>query len=61
MMRYLREKTVIIVTHRLQTVKAADRIVVLEDGKIVQQGRFNELLSIEGEFRQLWEKQASEN
>jgi ATP-binding cassette, subfamily B, bacterial len=56
----LAEKTVIVVAHRLQTVQNADQIVVLEQGRIVQQGRFNELVSVPGTFRQLWEKQILE-
>ena len=55
---FLRGKTVIIVAHRLQTVKAADEIIVLEDGHILQQGRFEMLAAVPGRFKELWEKQA---
>ena len=55
--RFLQGKTVLIVAHRLQTVTAADEIVVLEDGQILQQGRFEALLAAPGRFRELWEKQ----
>lgn len=52
-------KTVVIVAHRLQTVKEADKIVVLEAGKVIQEGSFEELSAKEGKFRQLWEKQTA--
>jgi len=55
---FLRGKTVILVAHRLQTVTTADEIVVLEDGQILQQGRFEQLAAAPGRFRELWEKQA---
>lgn len=56
---FLKEKTVIIVAHRLQTVKSADKIVVLEDGKILQQGNFDTLVSNPGKFMDLWNTQAN--
>ena len=57
MMGMLKGKTVIVVAHRLQTVKGADRIIVLEDGATLQEGCFDELMAIGGRFRELWEKQ----
>ncbi len=60
MASYLNGKTVIIVAHRLGSVKAADRIIVLEKGRIVQSGRFDELFSAPGQLRKLWEKQTEE-
>jgi ATP-binding cassette subfamily B protein len=52
-------KTVVVVAHRLQTVKEADKIVVLEAGRVIQEGCFDELAAAEGKFRQLWEKQTA--
>lgn len=46
-----REKTVIMIAHRLKTVKHADCIYVLDDGKIVQQGTHDELVGQEGIYR----------
>lgn len=46
-------KTVIVVAHRLATVKNADCILVLEQGKLVQQGTYQELMAQEGAFKQL--------
>lgn len=51
-------KTVIVIAHRLQTVMNADKIIVLEEGKIVQSGKHNELLSQEGLYKQLVDLQS---
>jgi ABC-type multidrug transport system fused ATPase/permease subunit len=45
----------VIVAHRLATVRDADRILVIENGKIVQQGRFDALADVPGPFRELVE------
>ena len=55
--RFFQGKTVVVIAHRLQTVKDADRIIVLEEGEIVEEGCFSTLLSADGKFRQLWEEQ----
>lgn len=60
LMQALEGKTVIIVAHRLQTVKDADQIIVLDQGHVIQSGKFLELISVPGQFRQLWEKQRIE-
>ncbi|MFL7792808.1 MAG: ABC transporter ATP-binding protein, partial [Anaerolineae bacterium] len=52
-------RTVIVIAHRLQTVKGADKIVVLEDGAISQEGGFDALVAVSGRFRQLWEEQTA--
>lgn len=57
---FLRGRTVVIVAHRLQTVQGADQVIVLDGGQIVQQGAFAELVSRDGKFRQMWEKQIQE-
>jgi ATP-binding cassette subfamily B protein len=61
LMNFLRGKTIIIVAHRLQTVRDADQIIVLQEGAIVQRGNFAGLLSQPGPFLNMWEKQAQEN
>lgn len=53
-------KTIIFIAHRLQTVQNADQIIVLDQGKIVQQGCFRDLVSTPGTFQQMWEKQIQE-
>ncbi|MCR5481216.1 MAG: ABC transporter ATP-binding protein/permease [Clostridia bacterium] len=46
-----KEKTIIMIAHRLKTVRNADRIVVIDKGRIVQQGRHEELMNEEGIYR----------
>jgi ATP-binding cassette subfamily C protein len=53
----LREKTVITIAHRLSTVKGADKIYVLDNGSIVQQGSHNELEAEEGHYMEFVKKQ----
>lgn len=55
-----KDKTTIIVSHRVSSAKNADKIIVLEDGKIIQQGSHNELVNIEGYYKDLYAKQLSE-
>jgi len=55
-----KNKTLIIVAHRLQTVKNVDEILVVENGKISEKGNFQELLSKDGKFKELWSKQTQE-
>jgi len=54
----MRGKTVIAIAHRLSTIAAMDRLVVLEKGRIVEQGTHAELLSTGGHYAQLWERQS---
>ena len=49
--------TRIVVAHRLSTIRTADRIYVLEEGRVVQQGRFEELTATAGPFRELVQQQ----
>jgi ATP-binding cassette subfamily B protein len=51
-------KTIIIIAHRLSTVVNADKIVVLENGKVVEQGGHKELYNTKGRYFQMWEKQS---
>lgn len=55
------KKTILVVAHRLSTIRKADRIYVLENGEIIESGSFEELLGINGRFRQLYELQFSDN
>lgn len=51
-----KEKTVIMIAHRLSTVKNADGICVVNNGKIVEQGSFKELVNKNGMFTSMWEE-----
>lgn len=51
-------KTVIIIAHRLQTVKKADTIVVLDHGKIIEQGTSSELIERNGQYKKMLELQS---
>jgi len=53
-------KTVLIIAHRLSTLKRADKIVVLENGSLCEQGSHEELIKKEGLYKHLWELQAQE-
>lgn len=49
--------TAIVIAHRLSTVAHMDRIIVMHDGKIVEQGTHKELLKLKGRYYSLWQKQ----
>ena len=51
-------KTVIAIAHRLSTIARMDRFVVLEAGKIVEEGTHAQLLATGGHYAQLWERQS---
>lgn len=58
--RISKNKTTIIVSHRISSAKNADKIIILEDGKIVQEGSHNNLIQEEGYYKELYAKQLSE-
>ncbi len=55
--RLMQNRTSLIIAHRLSTIMKADIIVVLDKGKIVQQGTHNQLISKSGTYRELWNLQ----
>ena len=55
-----KDKTTIIVSHRISSAKNADKVIILENGKIIQQGTHNQLVNIEGYYSALYLKQLSE-
>ncbi|MDP3313534.1 ABC transporter ATP-binding protein [Lutibacter sp.] len=55
-----KNKTTLIVSHRVSSVKNADTIIVLQNGQIIQQGTHNELVNINGYYKELFEQQLLE-
>jgi ATP-binding cassette subfamily B multidrug efflux pump len=51
-------KTVIAIAHRLSTIAAMDRLVIMDQGRIVEQGHHNELLARGGLYAELWARQS---
>ena len=51
-----KDRTVLMIAHRLSTVVGADKIVVIEDGRVVEQGTHDELLVRDGLYARMWEE-----
>ena len=60
LLAYCKNKTTIIVSHRISSAKNADSIIILEDGKILEQGTHSQLLELNGYYKELYVKQLSE-
>ena len=58
--RLAADRTTVVIAHRLSTVKDADRIVVLDEGQVVERGTHEELLASDGLYANLWGVQAGE-
>ena len=55
-----KDKTTIIVSHRVSSAKNADKIIIMDNGQIIQQGSHNQLLNQNGYYQELYNKQLSE-
>ncbi|MBU6250791.1 MAG: ABC transporter ATP-binding protein/permease [Cyanobacteria bacterium REEB417] len=55
--RSQRGRTVLMISHQLSAAAAADRVLVLDNGRLVQQGRHQDLVAVDGTYRRLWERQ----
>ena len=53
--RLTRDRTVLVIAHRLHTITHADQIVVLDDGEIAETGTHEQLLAADGRYRALWD------
>ena len=58
--RLQRSRSVVMISHQLSAAAACDRILVLEDGRLVQQGHHSELVGRSGTYRRLWEREQAE-
>lgn len=59
MPKIIGKHTAIVIAHRLSTVAGLDRIIVLHNGKIVEQGTHDDLLKLGGRYAKLWQRQAA--
>ncbi|MGY8863528.1 MAG: multidrug ABC transporter ATP-binding protein, partial [Pseudomonadales bacterium] len=55
--RLMEGKTVIAIAHRLSTIAAMDRLVIIDEGNIIEQGNHAELLALGGVYAKLWQHQ----
>jgi ATP-binding cassette subfamily B protein len=53
--RLIRDKTVLIIAHRLSTVTQADQILVIDEGQIVERGTHPQLVEVQGLYRRMWD------
>lgn len=60
LLEFCKNKTTIIVSHRISSAKNANKILILDDGQIIQQGSHNQLIEIEGYYKELYLKQLAE-
>jgi ATP-binding cassette subfamily B protein len=58
--RQQRQRTILMVSHQLSAAAACDRILVLDGGRLVQQGHHNTLVNQSGTYRRLWEREQAE-
>ena len=57
----VKEKTVVVIAHKLQTIRNADKIIVVQDGRILETGSHQELLEKQGLYSQYWNTQQTTN
>jgi ABC-type multidrug transport system fused ATPase/permease subunit len=55
--RLMQNRTVFVIAHRLSTIRNADRIIVIDNGRIVQEGKHEELIHQDGLYKKLYEMQ----
>ena len=55
--RLIEDRTAFVIAHRLSTIRDADRVVVLDDGEIIESGTHDRLVAKSGEYAALWDAQ----
>jgi ATP-binding cassette subfamily B protein len=58
--RSQQDRTILMISHQLSAAAACDRILVMDGGRLVQQGHHNELVQVSGTYRRLWEREQAE-
>ncbi|GAA0205882.1 ABC transporter ATP-binding protein [Halobaculum roseum] len=58
--RLIADRTAFVIAHRLSTIRDADRVVVMEDGRVIEQGSHDELVAADGDYADLWARQAGD-
>lgn len=56
--KFYKDKTLVFISHRFSTVRNADKILVLDDGKVIEEGKHDELLKKSGQYSRMFKKQA---
>ena len=57
MQRIMQGRTSIIISHRVSSARLADKVVMLDDGEVIEQGTHEELLAMSGAYKELHDKQ----
>ena len=55
--QHLPDTTIIVISHRLSTIKKLDRLVILQKGSIVEEGTYDDLMPLKGTFHALYQNQ----
>ena len=50
----MQDKTVIMITHRLSTIRNANKIIVMENGRLIESGKHNDLIQKNGRYAEMW-------
>ena len=58
--RSQQDRTILMISHQLSAAAACDRILVMDGGRLVQEGHHNELVQQSGTYRRLWEREQAE-
>ena len=59
--KFLQGKTLVLITHRFSLIRLVDEVIVLDHGKLVEQGKVDDLMAEDGKFAQLYKYQKADN